>query len=61
MKALIDTCVIVDVLQSREPFCKAANHLFIFAIAITGWRIISDTDEPVYYDYPGITKREADQ
>ena len=31
MKALIDTCVIVDVLQSREPFCKAANHLFILA------------------------------
>lgn len=22
MRAVIDTCVIVDALQSREPFCK---------------------------------------
>lgn len=31
MKALIDTCVIVDVLQSREPFCEKAQALFIAA------------------------------
>ncbi len=25
MRAVIDTCVIVDALQSREPFCKDAQ------------------------------------
>ena len=31
MKALIDTCVIVDVLQNREPFCEKAQTLFLAA------------------------------
>ena len=31
MRALLDTCVIVDVLQNREPFCKDAQDLFISA------------------------------
>ena len=31
MKALMDTCVIVDVLQSREPFCEKAQALFLAA------------------------------
>lgn len=31
MKVLIDTCVIIDVLQSREPFCKSAQKLFMLA------------------------------
>lgn len=31
MRALIDTCVIVDVLQSREPFFKDAQKLFLLA------------------------------
>lgn len=29
MKALIDTCVIVDVLQKREPFYKAAMDIVL--------------------------------
>lgn len=29
MKALIDTCVIIDVLQNREPFCRPAQALFL--------------------------------
>ena len=29
MRAVIDTCVIVDVLQSREPFCKDAQSIFL--------------------------------
>ena len=29
MKAMIDTCVIVDALQSREPFCKDAQSIFL--------------------------------
>ena len=29
MRAMIDTCVIVDALQSREPFCKEAQAIFL--------------------------------
>lgn len=29
MRALIDTCVIVDALQSREPFCADAQKIFL--------------------------------
>jgi len=31
MRALIDTCVVIDALQSREPFCREAQALFICA------------------------------
>lgn len=29
MRAIIDTCVIVDALQNREPFCADAQAIFI--------------------------------
>lgn len=29
MRALIDSCVIVDALQSREPFCEDAQKIFL--------------------------------
>lgn len=29
MKALIDTCIIIDALQSREPFCREAQAIFL--------------------------------
>ena len=29
MRTVIDTCVIVDALQSREPFCKEAHSIFL--------------------------------
>ena len=29
MRTVIDTCVIVDALQSREPFCKDAQSIFL--------------------------------
>ena len=29
MRAVVDTCVVVDALQSREPFCKDAQALFL--------------------------------
>ena len=29
MTAIIDTCIIVDVLQNREPFSKDGNSLFL--------------------------------
>ena len=31
MRALIDTCVIVDALQARKPFCEDAQKLFLLA------------------------------
>ena len=31
MKVLIDTCIIIDAFQSRQPFCNAAQKLFLFA------------------------------
>ncbi len=29
MKVLIDTCIIIDALQNREPFCDDAHTIFI--------------------------------
>lgn len=29
MRALIDTCVVVDALQNREPFAEAAQNIFL--------------------------------
>ncbi|MDY2846950.1 MAG: PIN domain-containing protein [Oscillospiraceae bacterium] len=29
MKAVIDTCIIIDALQKREPFCNAAMDIFM--------------------------------
>jgi predicted nucleic acid-binding protein len=31
MRALIDTCVIIDALQNRQPFCEAAKNIFLYA------------------------------
>lgn len=31
MRVLIDTCVVIDVLQSREPFCKDGQKIFLLA------------------------------
>lgn len=31
MRVLIDTCVIIDALQSRVPFAEAAQKLFIYS------------------------------
>ncbi len=31
MRALLDTCVVIDVLQGREPFCENAQKIFLAA------------------------------
>ena len=31
MKAIIDTCVIIDVLQARKPFCETSQKIFLGA------------------------------
>lgn len=29
MRAVIDTCIVVDALQNREPFCRDAQAIFL--------------------------------
>ena len=29
MRALIDTCIIIDALQAREPFAEDAQQIFL--------------------------------
>ena len=31
MRAIIDTCVVIDALQNREPFCADARRVFLAA------------------------------
>jgi len=31
MRVLFDTCVIIDALQNREPFCKQSQEIFLLA------------------------------
>lgn len=31
MRVLVDTCVIIDALQSRVPFAEAAQKIFIYS------------------------------
>lgn len=31
MRVLLDTCIVIDGLQNREPFCKAAQTIFLAA------------------------------
>jgi len=50
MRALIDTCVIIDALQSREPFCREAQAIFL-AVAnryLTGF-LTAKSATDIYY------------
>ena len=50
MRALLDTCVLIDALQNREPFADAAKQLFLLAAAgqYTGC-ITAKSSTDVYY------------
>lgn len=50
MKVLIDTCVIVDALQSREPFYKDAEAIFLLCAnrQITGF-LTAKSITDIYY------------
>ncbi len=50
MRALIDTCVIIDALQSRTPFAKAAEEIFLLSAnqAFTGY-ITAKSLTDIYY------------
>ena len=50
MRALLDTCVIVDALQNREPFCKDAQSIFLMVAnqQFTGY-ITAKSVTDIYY------------
>lgn len=50
MKVLIDTCVVIDFLQKRKPFDKAAYQIFRYAAAdtFTGY-ITAKSATDIYY------------
>lgn len=50
MRALIDTCVIIDALQSREPFAENAQQIFLLAAnrKFTGY-ITAKSITDIYY------------
>ncbi len=48
MKALIDTCVIVDVLQKREPFYKSAMDI---VLAVSNRRCLGVLILPTLFDF----------
>jgi len=50
MRALIDTCIVIDALQSRKPFCREAQAIFL-AVAnrqLTGF-LTAKSATDVYY------------
>ena len=50
MKVLIDTCVIIDALQSRRPFYEEAQKIFIYAASqkFEGY-ITAKASSDIYY------------
>lgn len=50
MKAIIDTCIVIDVLQSRQPFCVPAQDVFLSVARgqFTGY-ITAKSVSDIYY------------
>ncbi|MDE5737462.1 MAG: PIN domain-containing protein [Oscillospiraceae bacterium] len=50
MKVLIDTCIIIDALQNREPFAKNAQQIFLLAAnrKFTGY-VTAKSVTDIYY------------
>ena len=61
MRALIDTCVIVDALQNREPFSEDAQKIF-YAVANkqTSGYITAKSITDIYYLTHRATHSDAD-
>lgn len=61
MKALIDTCVIIDALQNREPFFKDAQTIFL-ALANRYFEgcISAKSSSDIYYLVHKSTHSDAD-
>ena len=50
MRAIIDTCVVIDALQNREPFCADAQRVFLaVANRRVGGSITAKAVTDIYY------------
>ena len=50
MRAIIDTCVVIDALQNREPFCADAQRVFLaIANRRVGGSITAKAVTDIYY------------
>lgn len=61
MRVLIDTCVIIDALQNREPFAKDAQVLFLMAAneRFTGY-ITAKSITDIYYLTHRVTRSDKE-
>ena len=61
MRALLDTCVIIDALQKREPFCENAQTIFLLSAnrLFDGW-ISAKSVTDIYYLTHRQTHSDAD-
>ena len=61
MRVLIDTCVIIDALQSRVPFAEAAQKIFIYSAnqQFDGY-VTAKSVTDIYYLTHRLTHSDAD-
>jgi predicted nucleic acid-binding protein len=61
MRVLIDTCVIIDVLQSRKPFAEAAQKIFLYSAnkQFEGY-ITAKASTDIYYLTHRLTHNDAE-
>lgn len=61
MRVLIDTCVIIDALQNREPFSKEAQTIFLMAAneQFAGYLTAKSVTD-IYYLMHGTTHSDKD-
>ena len=61
MRVLVDTCVIIDALQSRVPFAEAAQKLFIYSanMQFEGY-ITAKSITDIYYLTHRLTHSDAE-
>lgn len=61
MNVLIDTCIIIDALQSREPFAKDAQEIFLLsANNIFSGFITAKSSSDIYYLMHRCTHSDKD-
>lgn len=61
MRVLVDTCIIIDVLQSRTPFAEAAQKIFIYTAnkRLEGY-VTAKSVTDIYYLTHRLTHSDAE-
>jgi predicted nucleic acid-binding protein len=61
MRVLIDTCIIIDALQSRAPFAEAAQKIFLYSAnkQFDGY-ITAKTSTDIYYLTHRLTHNDSE-